>query len=373
MNDDQLITALRETTATLTADVGGRADSLDELLHQMPRARRRRRIHPVLPALLAAGAVAASVLGVVGLAAQRVPARVLHPAGVLRAAGPYPPSQYFLAQASRDHGMPDIVVVRVSDGTTVGALPWLGTDGLTTPVLSPDGTRVYAAWGTNPAHLGYYDFASGRRVVLDTKPGILIGPAVSADGDTLAYEWSATLGDPEHSTSVVIRDLRSDATRVLRNAPAGPQVLSMALSPDGTKLAIVPTQTTNRPLYVVSTMASDAFHAPAAIATTDCGGIRNAEPRWTARGLYVLRFCAPGQVDLVAVDVAGGTAARIRQLSSGGITVYTPIPASGGDLFAISDESQRPPTTPVAIYDPRYGWSHRTVSGIDGLAEVTSE
>jgi hypothetical protein len=375
MHDDQMITALRETTHALTADVRGRGGSLDELLRQVPAHRQRARSHPAVLAVLAAAAVAASVVGFSVLATHvggvaRIPAQ---PGAGLSAGGPFPTSQYFLAQHGRDHAVPDTLVVRVSDGATVATLPRFGADGLASPVLSPDGTKVYAAWGTNPAHLGYYDFASGRRVVLDTRPGILIGPTVSADGRTLAYEWSATLGDPEHSTSIVIRDLRTGAMHVLRDAPAGPQVLSLALSPDGSRLALVPTETTNRPLLVVPTAGDNAFAATSPIAPEGCGSTRNAEPRWTDRGLYVLRFCGPNRVNLVDIDVAHRTSALLRQFDSGGITAYTPVPSGTGDLFVVSDESQVPPTQPVAIYDPSNGWSHRSVTGIDGLQEVTSE
>ena len=374
VTDEQMIAALRDTTQTLTADIVGRDDSLSDLLHQLPARQRQPRNRRTLPAILAGAAVAASVTAVALVGAHlvgtvRTPAE---PGTAITSGGPYPTSAYFLGQHARDHATPDTVVVRVSDGKTVTTLPRFGSNGLDSPVLSPDGTRIYAAWGANPAHLGYYDLTSGRRVTLDTRPGILIGPSVSADGNTLAYEWSATLGDPEHSTSVVILDLRNGATQVLRDAPAGPQVLSMALSPDGTRLAVVPTKTTSRPLLLVSTATSDAFRAATTISSGSCS-TQTAEPRWTRHGLYALRFCGNNRVNLIAVDPRGGTTARIQQLRTGGITAFTPIPGNDGDLFAIADQTQTPPTTPVGIYDPGSGWSHRTVAGIDGLQEVTSE
>ena len=377
MREEQLLTALRETTDALTADVRGRDDSLDDLLRQVPQRRSRMQSHPATRVLLAATAVAACVFGVVVLATHigdeaQAPAPT-QPGTRLAASGPFPAGQYFLARHSHGRGMPDTIVVRVSDGASVATLPRFADHGLATPVLSPDGTRVYAVWGTSPAHLGYYDVTSGRRVVLDTRPGILIGPAVSADGSTLAYEWSATLGDPEHSTSIVIRNLRTGSTRLLGGAPAGPQALSMALSPDGASIAVVPTETPTRPLLVVPTTRGDAFASAAPIAPSGCGSTRNAEPRWTARGLYVLRFCEPGHVNLVAISLRDNTTTQLRQFSSAGLSAYAPIAAGPGDLFVVSDESQSPPTEPVAIYDPSNGWSHRSVAGIDGLEEVTSE
>jgi hypothetical protein len=148
--------------------------------------------------------------------------------------------------------------------------------------------------------------------------------------------------------------------------------LSIALSPDGSHLATVPTQTTTRSLIIVPTTAGN-FTGATTISTRDCTTANIAEPRWTAHGLYALHFCGNSRVDLIAVDAQHGSSAQIQQLHSGAITAYTPIPGPRTDRFAIADQTQNPPTQPVAIYDPSTSWSHRPVAGIDGLQEVTSE
>jgi len=375
MTQDPLARALRDTCATLTAHMLVPASSLDALLDKVPvdsgHRSQRRRLLPIGAALVSAAAVSATVVLGLQLGDRTHRASALPGTGVA-ASGPFPSSEYFLATRSRPFRPPQghppqVVIVRASDHTAVATIPPKTLDESNSPVLSPDGSRIYATW-SNPSRMGYYDLTTGKTVVLDSRHGILTGLTISADGKTLAYEWVGTPGSPETSTSIVIRDLDTEEARFLPNAPAGPQVLSMALSPDGAQLAVVPTTTTTRPLLLVRTTDARAFGHPARVTGFGCATHSAYEPRWTVHGLYALDFCGQAS-DLVTIDPKTHATRVFHRFNAPGITAYTVIPTSNGELIAATGQ----PTGHALLYDPQRGWKATAVTGIDGLAEITSD
>ncbi len=170
-------------------------------------------------------------------------------------------------------------MVRASDGAVVATLPTVDESAIFSPVLSPDGERIYGVWGTNASTLGFVDARTGTVTALLHRQGEISSPAVSADGSTLAYEWTPKL-DGNNVDSVVIRDLASGSERVLPDAPAGPVALTLALSPNGGQLALAPHDSglPRCPVWIVSTASAAAFSRPTVIPAggVDCSA---AEPR----------------------------------------------------------------------------------------------
>jgi hypothetical protein len=208
---------------------------------------------------------------------------------------------------------------------------------------------------------------------------------VSADGRTLAYEWSRVLGSPEDSTSVVIVDLPTGASRVIEHAPAGPQILPLALSPAGRTLAVAPTNanarsaTGTRPLLLLPTGATTGFAAATAVTPPPCGQTPGdlRQPRWTNTGLYAYRTCEAADGSrtghaIAKIDTATGTAAVLHTLATAQSLQFAAVQTPGGTLFVASDITF-PDSPKIRVLDPSKAWSGRAVTGVDALTAVSAE
>lgn len=370
--EGRIADALTARTAHITADSGS-------LVALRGRLRQPRRTSS------SRAAVAAAALGAVAVAATATGGALLSgpdtpppgPADGRLSTAPFPASAHFVAVADGGNA-----VVRASDGQTAALLPEPDGVRLREPVLSPDGSRAYGTWTTGGADAaGYLDLQSGRLVELDRGPG-LYGATLSADGNTLAYERIDDPDRPEASTSVVVVDLDSDRRTVLAGAPAGPQVLTMALSPDGRRLAVVPTRDGGvRPLVLVATDDPAAFSRRQTVAEIFCSGddlpstARFDQPRWTASGLYVLAECPDASSRLAVVDAETDLAVArpLQDLAQTGTVRFTAVERDRvGPVFVVSDET-RPDVPDVAVLDPQDGWSRRPVDGVTGLAVPASQ
>ncbi len=327
--------------------------------------------------LAAAAAVAATVVAVaVGAAVVAG-----HDSGRPRPGGrpsstlpgyPLPPDTFFTAVAgSQQPGAATRdVIVRGSDRTVTATLPPAPSGSLTEPQLSPDGTRAYALWGRDDSRLGYLDLLTGTYHQLVRRTGELSSPTISADGRHLAYQWTPRL-DGNGASRLVLRDLRRGTERVLTGLPAGAQEVSMALSPDGSRLALVPTDRSPRPLWLVGT-AGAALRDPVSVRGVACryGGWAD-EPRWTSAGLYAVRHChsPKGTVitaDVLQVDPQRHRARLAHRFGPGQTFFVQVVPRRAGPLFVTWDASIVG-RDGVYVRDPRRGWVGQRVHGVSGL------
>lgn len=386
MNDD-IETLLREAMTERTRNVVADPSSLPAM-----RARLRPRRAWTAPRSLVAAGVAAAVVGVAlasagvrgslgggetGQVADGGSAAAFTASGL--GAAPFPAARFFPGLRKGQ-----VVVVDAQDGATVAALPAAPGGGLTDAVLSQDGRRVYGTWTAPEPTVGYFDLAAGRYVPVQVRTGAVGGPTVSADGKTLAYEWSRVPGSPEDSTAVVVVDLPTGRTRVIDRAPAGPQILPLALSPDGGTLAVAPTNagarsaTGTRPLLLLPTDGSTGFAAARSVTPPTCGLAPGElrQPRWTGTGLYAYRVCddtgrRTGPA-VAKIDPKTGTATIVHTLPAGQILQFAVLEPPGGTLFVAADITLAD-NPYIRVLGPADGWSVRTVTGIDALTAVSAE
>jgi hypothetical protein len=382
MTEQLLEDALRALTQGIEADLGSRS----RIAAQLTKPVRPSRLAPALATaaavvtLVAAVAYATSDVGAhsgesqfgasagdsVPLAAAPLEARTDVPAYRRPTGG----------------GEPELVYVRATTGEVVARVPAVGGDGATYPVLSPDGRRLYMVWNRGGT-LGYLDVLTGRRQQLLSRPGQMVGVTISADGTTLAYEWVPTVnGDLSHA-AVVVRDLTTGAERLVSlvsGVHAGPQALPLALSPDGSTLAMVPTDAFPRRLLLVR--VATGTDAATAVPGAPCDDPRWTayadQPRWTSAGLYFAQHCVPNggsaaTSDLVRVDVAAARAERVLRVTPVASTLlFTVVQDHSRVLFVTSDESQ-PESATVELRDPLHPATAHLLAGLSSLAVSSAE
>jgi hypothetical protein len=182
----------------------------------------------------------------------------------------------------------------------------------------------------------------------------------------------------------VVVNLHTGASQVIEHAPAGPQVLPLALSPDGRTLAVAPTNANarsvpgTRPLLLLPTGAGTGFATARSVTAPACGRMSGelGQPRWTSRGLYAYRTCdaagaRTGQA-IAKVDTAAGTATVLHGLAAAQTLQLAAFEGPSGPLFVTADTSL-PATPKIRVLDPSHGWSGRTVTGIDALTAISAE
>lgn len=359
---------LREALTARTAHVQGRPSSLNELRAAVRAPRRR-----VAPAA-AALAVAASVVGL-ALGATVLGDTLSRTSGDLAAprlsAAPFPADRHYLATAEGN-----IVIVRAADGAVVGQLPPdRAGDPLQAPVLALDGSRVYAVW-EKTRKLGYFDLRSEELVVLDSRDSGLYGVTVSADGSTIAYQHSPVIGQREPGT-VIVRNVSSGRVVELEAAPGGPQVLGLALSPDGSTLAVVPTDVQVRPLLLVDATDPQGFSSARTVNGAECGNGRADQPRWTSRGLYVYRACVDGNgmtssSAVLKVNAETGTSTLLQELPTSSTLLYTVVDSPAATVLIAADFTYGPKPGSVTSQTLPDG-SPEAVPEVDGLAVTSAQ
>jgi hypothetical protein len=210
------------------------------------------------------------------------------------------------------------VVVDSVTGHVVGSLPDPGVNEDWDPILSTDGTRVFGVWSedwdaraatpSGPERVGYLNLADGRFTTIQMQPtGDIDALTVSADGSTLAYEWDRTPNGEDTDISIVVRNVATGHQITMDHEPAGPIETLLALSPNGDRLALMPTAggASYRMLVL-------PLHSPdplAAATTVEDGCPASAkhpdnEPQWTAAGLFIARACTGGSATSRAGIVA---------------------------------------------------------------------
>ena len=158
-------------------------------------------------------------------------------------------------------------------------------------------------------------------------------PAVSPDGRTVYY--IARVNDPESGFSLIALDVETKATRALYSVPSPRRVSSVAVSPDGRRLALLTTETISQKPALVSMTISfmpasggeprEIFRVetPVNVAIYDHG------IEWTADGEYVL-MSIPGD-DQVYSGVDKWDVVRIP--ADGGETVSLGADVVWGNRF----------------------------------------
>ena len=285
------------------------------------------------------------------------------------------------APTDRDRNARRLVIFRATTGKIVARVPDVYGPIESEPVLSPDGSRLFGVWGNgllgvrHDATLGYIEVATGRRVVLAQRKTQLGPLAVSADGATLAYQSS---GDGGAEAEVVVRDLMTGREHRMTPAPGGPQGMVLALSPDGSQLAVAATDTFPRRLLLLASDAAD-FRLARAVTPAPCrvGTGQLNQPRWTSGGLFAVQHCAEVDrprltADLATVDVGAGRATVARTLPPAPIFVMTVLDAPVGRLFVTADETLVDHVT-VVVRNSSRGWSTRRVAGLFELAVASAE
>jgi hypothetical protein len=362
MTENVLEEALRAYTTPIAPDPISRAIIAGRLTE--PAAVRLR-----LPLLAAAAAVVGVVVAVTVLFSGSSRTAVRPPLGsappsTLTAVGPLATvpldPRTDVPAWTRDKGSSEasLVYVRATTGTIVAHVPTPVGDDPTystySPVLSADGQRIFVTWSGGRA-LGYLDVRTGKRTLLVTRPGQIVGVTASADGSTLAYEWVPTADGDLSQAAVVVRDLATGSEKILGHAPAGPQILPLALSPDGATVAVVATDAFPRRLLLVP--FDGGFARARTVSDAGCSsGTGNAdEPRWTALGLFVVQHCGDGQVsssDIGRVDPTTAQATLVQRLTPVAHTLLMTVvqTKSGTPLFVTADESL-PDSVQVLVRD----------------------
>jgi hypothetical protein len=379
MTEQLLQDALRALTDGIEPDPGSRS----RIAAQLTRPVRPSRVAPAL-------ATAAAVVTLVGAVAYATNDVGVHSGqsqigasaanGVPLAAVPLDARTDVPAyRRGSGSSQPELVYVRATTGDVVARVPAVGGDGPSTPVLSPDGRRLYTVWNHGRT-LGYLDVLTGRRQRLLSRPGQMVGVTISADGTTLAYEWVPTVnGDLSHAV-VVVRDLTTGAERLVSGVHAGPQALPLALSPDGLTLALVPTDAFPRRLLLVR--VTTGMKAATAVPGAPCDDARwtaNADqPRWTSAGLYVVQHCGPigssaATSDVVRVDVAAARAERVLRVTPVASTLlFAVVQDHSRVLFVTADESE-PESATVELRDPLHPATAHLLAGLSSLAVSSAE
>jgi WD40-like Beta Propeller Repeat len=306
---------LAEALHARTADVFGRHDSLADLRRAYHRKNSRQTLRfPRMPRLSSAigiiATAAAVLLMVVGVNwighsynPATTPTHPSHTSAPLKNTGfGYSPADYYPAVNS--DGQP--VIVGVSDGRQMRILPRgsvsIGRWAPISPmVLSPDGNRVYGVGrqlqddgkpepdGVGADHVVYTDLRTNQFTSLATRAERITGMTLSADGTTFAYSLRGSQdGEPDRDV-IYVHDLVHDTDRHFLLA-AGQRAVIMALSPDGSKLAIKVTG--DSPAVQVMSTTSGLIQPPQELlGAAGCQRSSFGPLQWTPSGLYAVRYC----------------------------------------------------------------------------------
>jgi hypothetical protein len=363
-SDEETGRLLREAMHARAAGVVGRSDSLAEL-HRAYRGEnsprtvrlpRMRRLSAVIGIVATAAAVLLVVVGVNWIgrnySPETNPTRPTHSSVPLKRTGfGYLPKDYY--PAVRSDGQP--VIVRVSDGQLIRVLPrgrvnasrWAP---LSPMILSPDGNQLYgvgrelqddgkpypANW--NVDHVLSIDLRTNEFTSLATRGEQITGFTLSADGTTFAFSLRGSQdGQPDRDV-IYVHDLVHDTDRHLLLA-AGQRTVIMALSPDGSKLAIN-VNSNSAAVQVISTVSGLAQPPQQLLGAAGCEDSAFGPVQWTSSGLYAVRYCSssgasrtqtivrlgdePNQpATVVATTSSERTSSLLVRDSSAGLAIFT--------------------------------------------------
>ena len=327
--DEETGRLLAEALRARTADVAGRSDSLTDLrrAYRGDNARRigwrprMRRLSSVMGVVATAAAVLLVVVGINWIRQTYTPATTppAHKSLPLPTTGfGYSPADFYPAVAS--DGQP--VIVRVSDGQQMRELPrgrvnatsWAP---LSPMVLSPDGNRVYGIgrdlqdngkpYSNNEGadHVVYIDLRTNQFTSLATRGERMTGFTLSADGTTFAYSLRGSQDGRADRDVIYVHDLVHDTDRHFLLA-AGQRTVIMALSPDGSELAIN-VNSNSAAVQVLSTTSGLTQPPQQLLGAAGCENPAFGPVQWTQSGLYAARSCgAAGTSRVESVVRIGG-------------------------------------------------------------------
>jgi hypothetical protein len=313
--DDETGQLLAHALQARTADIHGRPDSLADLRRayrrensrRTSRSPRQRRLSSVVGIIATAAAVLLVVVGINWIGRDYKPAttptRPTHSSAPLKKTGfGYSPADYY--PAVRSDGLP--VIVRVSDGQQMRELPrgrentktWAP---LSPMILSPDGNQVYGVGRDlqengqpyteieNADHVLSIDLRTNQFTSLATRQERIVGLALSADGTTFAYsQRGGQDGQPDRDV-IYVHNLVHDTDRHFLLAK-GQRTVIMALSPDGSQLAIN-VNSNSAAVQVMSTTSGIAQPPQQLLGATGCDNPSFGPVQWTQTGLYAVRYC----------------------------------------------------------------------------------
>ncbi len=143
-------------------------------------------------------------------------------------------------------------------------------------------------WGVD--HVLSIDLRTNQFTSLATRGERITGLTLSADGTTFAYALRGSQdGQPDRDV-IYVYDLVHDTDRHFLLA-AGQRTVIMALSPDGSKLAI--NVNSNSPtVQVMSTTSGLAEPPQQALGAAGCQGSTFGPVQWTSSGLYAVQTCS---------------------------------------------------------------------------------
>jgi hypothetical protein len=312
--EDDTERLLSQALQARTAGVFGRPDSLAELRRAYRRKESRRilrfprspRLASTVGILATAAAVLLIVVGVSwvreSLRPATTPTPPSHKSAPLRQTGfGYSPAEYL--PAVNADGMP--VIVRVSDGQQMRILPRGRVNTTWAPIspmiLSPDGNKVYGVGrdlqedgkpypdGVGSQHVVYIDLRTNQFTSLATRDGRMDGLTLSADGTTFAYSLRGGQDGLPDRDVIYVHDLTHDTDRHFPLA-AGQRTVEMALSPDGSALAIN-VGGDSHAVQLMSTASNNLPPSQQLLGRLGCGSPSFGPVQWTTTGLYAVRYC----------------------------------------------------------------------------------
>lgn len=372
---------LSEALNARTAGEFGRPDSsLADLRRALRResSPRRHRVSSALGVLATAAAVLLIVLGVSWLGrsyhSTTTPTAPSRPSAPLQKTGfGYSPADYF--PAVRSDGQP--VIVRVSDGRQMRILPrgrvnatkWAPISPM---ILSPDGNKVYGVGrqlqddgkpypaGYGVEHVVAIDLRTNQFTSLATRDGRINGLTLSADGTTFAYALEGGQdGRPDRSV-IYVHDLVHDTDRHFLLA-AGQHVYILALSPDGSELAINAPVTA--PAVRIMSTTSGLIQPPQQVlGAASCAMATFGPVQWTPSGLYAVRYCGSAGAQQT------GTVVRLSSDPHQAPTVLATAPSNAIVALLIRDSAAG-----LGIYVQQMTTSHYGVTKLSttGRAPVS--
>ena len=219
--------------------------------------------------------------------------------------------------------------------------------------LSPcwlDGSRLYyTGYDRGNPDLYLVDIFSGKKMLISSRKGLNITPAVGPRGKKLALAMES----PGNNLDIYITN--PDGSHPLRLTYYPSAELSPTWSPDGHYLAFVSDRTGTPQIYMMDLYRGSEASGNRPVRLTFEGDY-NTSPAWSPDGRY-LAYCRRigNQFDLFLIDFqAGGTNAEVQLTQThyneedpswspdGRMLIYSANPHGNYDIFMISIYSKKP-------------------------------